>query len=252
MGGHGKAERYAGFCGEDERIKRVYGRVKTLKTSYTIDDVNKVAICLSRLKPVQNPPNSLKNPALKLIDCVLSLERKYHEFVVPRINIFQTKHPQINSLEELDKFITSCGGTEEFFNKELDYFDNKRALTFKWVLYYFRKIIELNKENDESKSLYSWAISVVPSDYKQMLAVKEIGSINVPGFGLAGWQYARMLFGADTCKPDRYIRDFVIACLEKTISRLTAVELMEKAAPLAGISVREADRRVWSLKRQKD
>jgi hypothetical protein len=55
----------------------------------------------------------------------------------------------------------------------------------------------------------------------------------------------RMLHGADTCKPDRHIVKYVEENLGRRVSRLTAVELMEAAARHAGMSVREADRRIW-------
>jgi hypothetical protein len=52
------------------------------------------------------------------------------------------------------------------------------------------------KEQDEEARLHAWAEWARPGDYL---------ALNVPGFGLAGFQYLRMLFNAQTAKPDVHI-----------------------------------------------
>jgi hypothetical protein len=53
--------------------------------------------------PPQRDDYSWSNPALNVIDCVLSLNRKYDTFVRPRIDLFVKNHPDIKSLEDLRK-----------------------------------------------------------------------------------------------------------------------------------------------------
>jgi len=65
------------------------------------------------------------------------------------------------------------------------------------------------------------------------------------GFGLSGFQYLRMLFGADTTKPDRHIRSFVEKCIGAQVSDWRALQLMEHAAKRVGRSLREVDHAIW-------
>ncbi len=207
------------------------------------NDVNKLADCLKRLPPQKrnNNPPRYTTSALKLLDCVLSLNRKYEEFVVPLVDGFKNNHPNVNTLSDLHNFIISSGGPTQFFENVLGYNDAQRADTLAGVLLTFlNNILPHYAGTSELDRFRKWAISVQPRDYTR---------VEVYGFGLAGWQYLRMLFGADTCKPDRHINRFVKECLGRRVSRLSVVELMESSAPRAGLSVREADRRIWSQKR---
>jgi hypothetical protein len=68
----------------------------------------------------------------------------------------------------------------------------------------------------------------------------------IRGFGLAGFQYLRMLFGANTVKPDKWIRAFVTEKLGRNVSDRQALELLELAAPKAGVSsLRDMDTTIW-------
>ena len=209
------------------------------------NDVSKLVDCLKRLPPAEGKEESPRytTPALKLLDCVLSLNRRYEEFVIPTVDRFKGNHPNVNALAELHSFVIGCSGPTSFFEDELRYDDTQRAETFAGVLAYLRDILPQYAGANELDKLHQWAISAHPKDYTK---------VDVYGFGLAGWQYLRMLFRADTCKPDRYINSFVRECLGRHVSRLSVVELMEVAAPRAGLSVREADRRIWRLKRKRN
>ena len=46
-------------------------------------------------------------PAVKVIDCVLSLNRKYDTFVVPRLKTFMSNHPEIQRVVELAKLMAN-------------------------------------------------------------------------------------------------------------------------------------------------
>ena len=67
----------------------------------------------------------------------------------------------------------------------------------------------------------------------------------IRGFGLAGFQYLRMLFGANTTKPDLHIRRYVGHCIGEPVTDMRALQLLEPAAKEAGISLRDFDTTIW-------
>jgi hypothetical protein len=61
---------------------------------------------LLRLKPSIRPsadPAWRRKPALKVIDCVLSLNRPYDTFVVPRLKDFERERPHVESVADLNR-----------------------------------------------------------------------------------------------------------------------------------------------------
>jgi hypothetical protein len=202
-------------------------------------DVDELANRLRQLPYVPKRTEAIKRldcPAAKVLDCVLSLNRKYQTFVVPRIDGFRKNYPNVKTLAELHDLVKASGGEVLFFRRELDYYDDNRAISFANVLTYMRSISDAKDTSVQLKELKDWADKAQPKEYRQ---------VDIDGFGIAGFQYMRMLHGADTCKPDRHIVKYVEENLGRRVSRLTAVELMEAAARHAGMSVREADRRIW-------
>jgi hypothetical protein len=66
-------------------------------------------------------------PPLDVLDCVLSLNRRYDEFCLPRVKQFQKRHPEVDSLAGLLELIRSYPSPLEFSVHELDYRDEARA-----------------------------------------------------------------------------------------------------------------------------
>jgi hypothetical protein len=54
-----------------------------------------------------------------------------------------------------------------------------------------------------------------------------------------------MLFGADTTKPDVHICRFVRNALNRPVTDVAALEILEQAAPLAGVKLRDLDTTIW-------
>jgi hypothetical protein len=210
-------------------------------------DVNRLALCLDKLPPVDDSyvTKSATAPE-KLLDCVLSLHRRYDEFAFPRIKNFKNTHPNINTLLSLCQCVAKCGGPARFYENELNYNYPDAAEMFGRVLDYLTREINKYPGNTETEKCRNWAVSVSVDGYQVIWRGR-----NIPLFGIAGWQYLRMLFGADTCKPDIAVKRFVKDCLKKDFSARSIVELMERAAPLAPAlksfsqPVHEADRRIW-------
>jgi hypothetical protein len=213
------------------------------------ESVKKLALNIDKLTPVgRKIDTNFTTAPEKLLDCVLSLHRRYDEFVVPRIIEFKNRHPDVITLTELCQCVANSGGPAKFYENELDYDYDDAAEMFGKVLNYLTSESESSKYlgQTDMEKCRQWAISATIYGYKR---IWEKG--NIPLFGIAGWQYLRMLFGADTCKPDIAVKGYVEDCLERALSGHSTVVLMEAAAPLASTlkffsqPVREADRRIW-------
>jgi hypothetical protein len=216
-------------------------------------DVNTLVACLGRLPPA-GKVGRITSPtaAEKLLDCVLSLHRPYDEFVVPRLDGFRRQCPDVNTLADLAQCVARHGGHVQFYKEVLDYDYPEAAQMFGRMLAFLLGETSSHPGATEAQSLAAWARNANVNGYKRIWVDQNGDSTNIPMFGIAGWQYLRMLFGADTCKPDVAVKGFAKGCLKKSLSGVSIVEVMEQAAPLVpqlganGKPVREADRRIWN------
>lgn len=199
-------------------------------------DVEKLAIELRKLSLHEEEEEySWGKPALDVLDCILSLNRRYEEFVVPRVEKFVERNPEVTSLEDLLQMIIRLGAAQ-FMEKELDYDHPSRAETLAGVVGYLIGIERKFDGATEQARLENWAIQSKPEDCEKM---------NVKGFGLAGFQYLRMLFGAQTVKPDIHIKRFVSRVTKRRVTDVQALEYLELAAKRAGLPIRDADYGIW-------
>ena len=83
-----------------------------------------------------------------------------------------------------------------------------------------------------------WAKAARAIDYKEF---------GVKGFGISGYQYLRMRFGAQTTKPDVHITRFVENILHRRVGNLDAVQLIEDAAVQLKWPARGIDGELWDL-----
>lgn len=207
------------------------------------NDIDIVAKCIKQRYGNKLPASRVtmsnygwSHPVLNLIDCILSLNRDYYQFAKPRVIDFKKKHRDVVTLQQLKNLILNNGGPSAFFKKELSYNDPNRARVLWDVLNQLIKIAEQFPGINESRKIGKWAHSASPANYKDF---------GIFGFGLAGFQYLRMLFGVDTVKPDRWIKDFVKDCLGNGVSDMRALCLVEAAAKSAGYSPRQVDSVIW-------
>lgn len=179
-----------------------------------------------------------RSPALLVIDCVLSLNRRYDGFVVPRLDAFVEKHPETRTVNELADLMASFPTPHAFMRQELNYNYEERAYTLQSVVEFVCKIVaEVPKEPD-GETLKQWAIQAKPEEYQ---------TLDIKGFGIAGFQYLRMLFGADTTKPDVHIIRFVSKILGRNVSAIEALHLLEASSERLGLSVRDVDTYIWEI-----
>ena len=183
-------------------------------------------------------PVSVRFPAVLVIDCVLSLNRPYDTLVVPRLDTFVQRHPNIQRVTDLAKLIESYPTPHAFVQQELDYNHEARANTLASVVKYVCTIVEdAQTVEEEKETLKRWAIQAEPQDHL---------TLNIRGFAIAGFQYLRKLFGADTTKPDIYIKRFISDILNRNVSDVKSLHLLEAASKRVGISVRDVDSYIWN------
>ena len=203
-----------------------------------------VAIVATRLKQIASDipatvtegPGWSNPPAVKIIDCVLSLNRNYDNFVWPRLEIFKNSHPDTQRGVELANLMDSYPTPHAFVKQELNYNHEDRARILRSVVRYVCTVVEKASMVSEEEALKQWAIQVKPQDYQ---------TLNIKGFGLAGFQYLRMLFGAQTTKPDVYIIRFISDTLNRKVSDIESLHLLEAASERTSLSVRAVDNFIW-------
>ena len=208
-------------------------------------DVVAVATRLKQLSPNipgfgSVDPAWTRPPAVLVIDCVLSLNRNYDTFLVPRLKTFMSNHPETQRVTDLAKFMADYSTPHAFVQQELNYNHEARANTLQAVVEFVCQIVERTQTIEEEKAvLKQWAIQAEPQGYQVL---------NIKGFGIAGFQYLRMLFGADTTKPDVHIIGFLSELLNRRISEVEALRLLEAASESVGLSVRDVDTYIWQIR----
>jgi len=175
----------------------------------------------------------------RVIDCVLSLNRRYNAVVRPRVARFGEQHPNVESLMDLQDLVRNHGSPHRFCVEVLQYDDARRADTLVGVVSYLLDAQVEHAGASELERLARWATWCRPGDYL---------TVGVQGFGIAGFQYLRMLFGAQTAKPDVHIVAFVSSVLARTLSPVQALNMMERAARLVDLPLRAVDAAIWSAR----
>lgn len=184
-----------------------------------------------------------KYPAICCLDAVLSINRQYKTFVVPRITEFRNKHPNIKNLKQLLDLIELCG-IEKFANDILNYRHYERVeLLRKLIL----KLLDIRKTSsnpaDELISLRNWA---------QLEGINGYKTLNIKGIGIATYQYLRMLMGVDTTKPDIHITKFLEEKLNKKLKPEDCITIIEGVSKKMCIPAICVDHAIWKMQSEHD
>jgi hypothetical protein len=124
----------------------------------------------------------------------------------------------------------------EYCSRHLNYNHPRRERTLRGVVGFLLRVQPRYEGATEWEKMQAWAASARPEDH---------ASIGVTGFGLAGLQYLRMLFGVQTTKPDVHVTQFVSDAVGRRVNDITALALLEAAAAKAGLPLREVDGAIW-------
>jgi hypothetical protein len=204
-----------------------------------MNDTERLARCLRQDFPSVTPSVDrawFREPALRVIDCVLSLRRNYDLFVVPRLDGFEARFPSTRSVQALRDQMDTHNDAAEFVREALDYRDLDRARLLDAVVDRVLEFAQGSTGRSELERLELWASQARPDGYQ----VRRIR-----GFALAGHQYLRMLFGANTTKPDVHICRYVSRAIGRTVSDLEVLSLLEGASNISGVRLRDLDTTIW-------
>ncbi len=182
-------------------------------------------------------------PPIKVIDCVLSLNRRYDAFALPRVLAFVKRFPEVQRFDDLRRLIDACTTPSAFMEDALAYRHPARAETLSGVLDYAMRTEHRFDGATDGERMHQWAASAVPSDFTK---------VGVKGFGLAGFQYLRMLFGAETTKPDVHVINYVSDIVGRKLRDVDALGLLERAAAEAGLPLRWLDVAIWESRARPD
>jgi hypothetical protein len=203
-----------------------------------MDDIDKLSKVLSvRFGNVKLKDNfGWKCPPLDVLDAVLSLNRRYEGFVLPRVYTFKKNHPDITQLIQFKDLIKRYPSPLLFSIQELNYNDEKRAEILINVVERMLQVIKEHPGESEIERLQAWAVSACPQDAY---------TFGIKGFGIAGFQYLRMLLGAQTTKPDVHITYFISSVIGRAVNQEEAILLLEKVASKIDLPVRLIDNAIW-------
>lgn len=202
-------------------------------------EAESLAQCLGRDFPSVVPSVDRawsRAPSLRVIDCVLSLRRNYDRFVVPRLDRFEAGFPSITSVQALRDCMDSYKGSAQFMREALNYRDADRARILDAVVSRVLELAQASTGQSEVERLKHWASQTSPDGYLER---------RIRGFALAGYQYLRMLFGANTAKPDVHICRYVARAIGRKVSDLEALNLLEGASKISGFRLRDLDTTIW-------
>ena len=203
---------------------------------------------LSKIRQIA--PDSLKSdntvsnqsPAVKVINSVLSLGMNYKTVVKPRLDAFQDKNPDVIQVSDLANLIASYPTPYNFLKAELNFCRELKATAIDGVVKQLSDITNASPSVSEEDAIRQWALQAEILGYRVW---------SIKGFRLAGFQWLRMLFGADTVKPDRHIVNFLSDTLNEKVSPLESVELIEASSADSEYSARDLDRIIWKFMSEK-
>lgn len=177
-------------------------------------------------------------PAIKVIDSVISQALNYKTTVYPRLVGFKKNHPDVKSVRQLADLMASYQTPLEFLTAEVDLGHRRKAGAIDGLVKYFCGLIEASPTVPEEETLKQWAITTEPENHKKL---------NIKGVGIATVQYLRMLFGADTSKPDVHIMNFIHDTIDEELSEDECILLIEGVASYLEVSERDVDGAIWDF-----
>lgn len=186
------------------------------------------------------------NPALIIVDAILSKNRDYDKAKV-WIEKFEDEYKDIKSLNDLVEMLNVEGALK--VTKKIKYKDEVRIKEINEVASTFLKLKNEYGEQDDLKAMKKWAKE---TDFTK----KDDPIFKIKGIGIATFQYLRILSGAQTCKPDVHIKNFLNDVLGrkkgKKFSEEYAVRAVTQLAQSIDKDTRIVDNAIWKYQRSKN
>jgi hypothetical protein len=205
---------------DKNEVDKVVAHIRALGLSFTLDPP---------------PEHSYTSAALILCDAVLSANRRYNEFVKPRLERLKQQGIEHKSLSELLDTIDKHGVSS--FTRVWNYNDLGRVERLKDLAIRFLELKKSYGLTNDFETLSKWG---------KIATLEDFESFGVPGIGLATFQYLRILCGAETVKPDVHLRQAVADTLNhKVWNDKKVVALIEAAALLLNVPARRLEYAIW-------
>ena len=185
-----------------------------------------------------NTSDTSDPPAVRVIHSVISQALNYETTVSPRLVDFKKNRPDVKSVRQLADLMASYTTPLDFLKQEVDVGNQVKAGAIDSLVKYFCGIIEASPTVPEEETLKQWAIAAEPDDYKKL---------NIKGVGIATLQWLRILFGADTSKPDVHVMNFIHETIEQELSKNDCILLIEGVASYLEVSERTVDAAIWDF-----
>ena len=179
-----------------------------------------------------NTSDTSDPPAVRVIHSVISQALNYENTVYPRLVDFKKNRPDVKSVRQLADLMASYTTPLDFLTEEVKLKHRGKAGAIDGLVKYFCGLIEASPTVPEEETLKQWAITAEPDDYKKL---------NIKGVGIATLQWLRMLFGADTSKPDVHIMNFIHDTIDEELSEDDCILLIEGVASYLEVSERTVD-----------
>ena len=210
-----------------EKLKYLGSKELTI-TGHGYKTFSNIPILESAQKSTLNYSNrSALKPAIALIDVILAANRNYNKVVEPNINRIQEEYPDLNNFNELNKIINTQ--TEQEFYLFWGHKDEKKYNTLKNVLSKINELRVINPNlTDDFTLMNNWAMNANILNYKS----DPIGSIS--NIAIATFQHLRMVYGADTIKPDQRVKE--VLDYEFGISNLSDINVIKAVEQIAKIA----------------
>ena len=182
-----------------------------------------------------------QSPAVKVINSVLSLRRPYKTVVKPKLDAFQENNPDVIQVSDLVDLMARYDTPYDFLKAELGFHSEIKATAIDGVVEKLCGITNASPSVPEENAIRQWALQANPGGYRVW---------KIKNFGIAGFQWLRMLFGADTVKPDTHILNFLADTLNERFpqtkkKKLEAIALIEETSAHSEFSARDIDRIIW-------
>jgi hypothetical protein len=156
--------------------------------------------------------------------------------VPERVDAFARRFPAVEGLPQLRSLMQSYKSQALFAKDVLGLPEPSSVELLRALCDHLVKTV-LDGPGAEVERLRLWAQRARPQDY---LTVKA------PGFGLAGFQHLRALFGANTTRPDGAIGRYLALVLGRPVADVQGILLLEEAAERAKVRLRDVDQGGWA------
>jgi hypothetical protein len=201
-------------------------------------DVEQLAAALRQDFPDLPPAagrSGSRATAVRLLDCVLSLRRPEDRSVSDRLDAFERRFPAVEQLPQLRSLLGSYKSPALFARDVLELAEPSSVTVLRGLLDYLIRAVD--GPGAEVERLRLWAQRARPQDYL---------ALHIPGMTLAGFQHLRMLYGANTVRPDPLMSRYVAAAIGRPVADVQGILLLEEAAPLARVQLPGVDAAAWN------